>query len=83
MPWPATFGPDVIIYGAGDSLGGAVGRAMAATGARVFLTHHRLASAAQVAEDIRASGGHAQAAEVDALDLTAVRAASWRGKGAE
>jgi 3-oxoacyl-[acyl-carrier protein] reductase len=67
-------GKNVIIYGAGDSLGGAVGRAMAATGARVFLTHHRLASAAQVAEDIRASGGHAQAAEVDALDLTAVRA---------
>jgi 3-oxoacyl-[acyl-carrier protein] reductase len=67
-------GKNVIIYGAAASLGGAVGRAMAAAGARVFLTHHRLACAAQVAEDIRATGGYAEAAEVDALNQTAVQA---------
>jgi 3-oxoacyl-[acyl-carrier protein] reductase len=67
-------GKNVIIYGAGDSLGGAVGRAMAAAGARVFLTHHRQAAAELVAEGIRAAGGHAQAAEVDALNPAAVQA---------
>lgn len=71
-------GKNVIIYGAGDSLGGAVGRAMAAAGAQVFLTHRRRASAVQVAEQIRASGGWAEAAEVDALDAAAVQAHAQR-----
>jgi 3-oxoacyl-[acyl-carrier protein] reductase len=65
---------NVIIYGAGASLGGAVGRAMAAAGARVFLTNHHLASASGVAEEIRRAGGKAQADEVDALDAAAVQA---------
>ena len=71
-------GKNVIIYGAGDSLGGAVGRAMAAAGARVFLTHRRQSAAAQVAELIRAAGGRAEASEVDALDPGAVRAHAQR-----
>lgn len=71
-------GKNVIIYGAGDSLGGAVGRAMAAAGAHVFLTHRRRASAVQVAEQIRASGGQAESAEVDALDPAAVQAHAQR-----
>jgi 3-oxoacyl-[acyl-carrier protein] reductase len=65
---------NVIIYGAAASLGGTVGRAMAAAGARVFLTHRHLASAARVADEIRAAGGRAEAHEVDALDAAAVQA---------
>jgi 3-oxoacyl-[acyl-carrier protein] reductase len=63
---------NAVIYGAGDSLGGAVARALAQAGARVFVTARRLASARKVAEEIAASGGQAQAEEVDALDERAV-----------
>ena len=52
------------IYGAGGAVGGAVARAFAAEGARLFLTGRRLASVEAVAADI----GNAEAAEVDALD---------------
>ena len=63
---------NAVIYGAGGSIGGAVSRAMAAAGARVFLTGHRLASVQKVADEIRALGGQAETAEVNALDPTAV-----------
>ena len=53
-----------VIYGAGGAVGGAVARAFAAEGARLFLTGRRLASVEAVAADI----GNAEAAEVDALD---------------
>ncbi|XYI02255.1 SDR family NAD(P)-dependent oxidoreductase [Sorangium sp. So ce1128] len=57
-----------VIYGAGESLGGAVGRALAEAGAKVYLTARRLANARRVAEEIEAAGGQADADEVDALD---------------
>jgi NAD(P)-dependent dehydrogenase (short-subunit alcohol dehydrogenase family) len=65
-------GKNVIIYGAGDSLGGAVARALAQAGARVFVTHRRHEAAAQVARQIMAAGGRAEADQVDALDQQAV-----------
>jgi NAD(P)-dependent dehydrogenase (short-subunit alcohol dehydrogenase family) len=61
-----------VIYGAGGAIGGAVARAFAREGARLFLTGRRLAPIDAVARDIVAAGGAAEAAEVDALDERAV-----------
>ncbi|GAA4563977.1 hypothetical protein GCM10023193_34370 [Planotetraspora kaengkrachanensis] len=61
-----------VVYGAGGSIGGAVARAFASEGAKVFLTGHSLASVEIVAKDIVSAGGSAEAAEVDALDEQAV-----------
>ncbi len=63
---------NAVIYGAGGAVGGAVARAFAREGARVFLTGRHLASVDEVAKDILASGGAAEAAQVDALDEEAV-----------
>jgi len=63
---------NAIIYGAGGAIGGAVGRAFARQGAKIFLTGRHLASVEAVAKDIRGAGGVAEAAEVDALDEQAV-----------
>jgi NAD(P)-dependent dehydrogenase (short-subunit alcohol dehydrogenase family) len=63
---------NAVIYGVGDSLGGAVGRALAAAGAKVFLTAKRLANAEKIADAILAAGGKAEAEQVDALDQRAV-----------
>jgi len=61
-----------VIYGAGGAIGGAVARAFAREGARVFLTGRHLAKMDTVAKDIRWDGGRVEAAEVDALDEQAV-----------
>jgi NAD(P)-dependent dehydrogenase (short-subunit alcohol dehydrogenase family) len=61
-----------VVYGAGGAIGGAVARAFAADGARVFLTGRSLARVEVVAKDIVSAGGSAEAAEVDALDEQAV-----------
>ena len=61
-----------VIYGAGGWIGGAVARAFAREGAKVFLTGHHRAAVEAVFEDIVAAGGSAEAAEVDALDEQAV-----------
>jgi len=61
-----------VIYGAGGAIGGAIARAFANAGARVFLTGHRRAPVEAVAKEINSSGGSAEAAEVDALDEPAV-----------
>ena len=61
-----------VIYGAGGGIGGAVARGFAREGAKVFLTGPHLAAVKAVAKDVIASGGVAQAAEVDALDERAV-----------
>ena len=63
---------NAIIYGAGGSLGGAVARALAAAGAKVFLTGRSLRAVDKVAKEIIAAGGKAETAEVDALDEEAV-----------
>ncbi len=61
-----------IIFGAGGAIGGAVAKAFAREGARVFLSGRHAAPVEAVADDIRANGGAAEAATVDALDETAV-----------
>jgi NAD(P)-dependent dehydrogenase (short-subunit alcohol dehydrogenase family) len=62
----------VVVYGAGGAIGGAVARAFASEGARLFLTGRVQAPVDAVAEDIVSAGGSAEAAEVDALDEHAV-----------
>lgn len=62
------------IYGAGGSLGGAVARALAREGARLMLSGCNLDPVESVAAEIRAAGGDAQTARVDALDRGAVDA---------
>jgi NAD(P)-dependent dehydrogenase (short-subunit alcohol dehydrogenase family) len=57
-----------VIYGAGGAIGGAVARAFAGEGAKLFLTGRVLAPVAAVAKDIVSAGGSAEAAQVDALD---------------
>ena len=61
-----------VIYGAGGSIGGAVARAFAREGARVFLAGRTQASLEKAADEIRSSGGVADTAIVDALDEQAV-----------
>ena len=61
-----------VIYGAGGGIGGAVARALAQEGAKLYLTGRDLAAVETVAKDIVSAGGSAQAAEVDALDEQAV-----------
>ncbi|NMO16269.1 SDR family oxidoreductase [Pyxidicoccus fallax] len=63
-----------VIYGAGGSIGGAVARAFAREGARVFLAGRTQAKLDTVAEGIRAQGGVAETAVVDAVDERAVDA---------
>jgi NAD(P)-dependent dehydrogenase (short-subunit alcohol dehydrogenase family) len=61
-----------VIYGAGGAIGGAVARAFAREGARLFLTGRLRAPIEAVAKDIVSAGGSAEASEVDALDEQAV-----------
>jgi len=65
-------GKTAVIYGAGGSIGGAVSRAFAREGARVFLAGRTRATLEEIAEAIRSAGGAAETAEVDALDEQAV-----------
>jgi NAD(P)-dependent dehydrogenase (short-subunit alcohol dehydrogenase family) len=65
---------NVIIYGAGGSLGGAIARTFAREGARVFLTGRTREPLDAVAADIGAAGGRGEADVVDALDEAAVGA---------
>ena len=61
-----------IIYGAGGPIGGAVARAFAGEGARVFLAGRTRGKLDEVAEDIRSTGDIAHTAVVNALDERAV-----------
>ena len=61
-----------VVYGAGGSIGGAVARAFAREGAKVFLAARTQVSLNKVAEDIRSDGGSVETAIVDALDEQAV-----------
>jgi 3-oxoacyl-[acyl-carrier protein] reductase len=63
---------NAIVYGGSGSVGGAVARSFAQEGANVFLAGRTLATLDEVAEEIVASGGVAEAAQVDALDEVAV-----------
>jgi 3-oxoacyl-[acyl-carrier protein] reductase len=63
---------NAVIYGGGGSIGGAVSRAFAREGAKVFLAGRTLESLERVAEEIRSAGGEAETAQVDAMDEKAV-----------
>jgi 3-oxoacyl-[acyl-carrier protein] reductase len=63
---------NAVIYGGGGSIGGAVARAFAREGARVFLAGRTEATLETVADEIRSEGGAAETAQVDALDENAV-----------
>jgi 3-oxoacyl-[acyl-carrier protein] reductase len=65
---------NAIVYGAAGAIGGAVARAYASAGATVFLAGRTLRTLEEVADGIRASGGTATAATVDAMDKAAVDA---------
>src|SRR3954451_6306876 len=67
-------GRNAVIYGGGGSIGGAVARAFAREGATVHLAGRTQAKLDAVAEAIRAAGGRAQTAQLDALDERAVDA---------
>jgi 3-oxoacyl-[acyl-carrier protein] reductase len=63
---------NAVIYGAGGSVGGAIARAFAGVGARVFLAGRTAETLDRVAGEIAATGGAAETARVDALDEQAV-----------
>jgi NAD(P)-dependent dehydrogenase (short-subunit alcohol dehydrogenase family) len=63
---------NAVIYGGGGAIGGAVARAFAHEGARVFLAGRSLDKLEAVAQGIRSTGGEAHVAQVDALDEAAV-----------
>ena len=66
-------GKNAVIYGAGGAIGAAVASAFAREGALVQLAGRTRAALDRVAAEIRAEGGQADVAEVDALDERAVR----------
>jgi NAD(P)-dependent dehydrogenase (short-subunit alcohol dehydrogenase family) len=59
---------NAVIYGAGGAIGGAVARAFALAGARVFVTGRKKQPLEDLVKDIVKSGGRAEMALVDALD---------------
>lgn len=63
---------NAVIYGAAGSLGSTVAKAFAAAGANVFLTGRTLSTLQKVADEIIASGGKAEIAEVDAMEKQSV-----------
>jgi len=65
-------GRHAVVFGASGSIGAAVAKEFAAEAARVFLAGRTKASLETVAEQIRAAGGEAQTAVVDALDDSSV-----------
>ena len=66
-------GKNALVYGAG-TIGGAVARAFAAEGAAVHIANRTGGKAEELAAEIRAEGGRAVAAEVDALQEDQVEA---------
>jgi NAD(P)-dependent dehydrogenase (short-subunit alcohol dehydrogenase family) len=72
-----------VVYGAGGAIGGAVARAFAAEGAKLFLTGRHLTPVEAVAKDVVAAGGSAEAAEVDAAELApqGIRVVGLRPQG--
>ena len=63
---------NAIVYGAGGAIGGAVARAFAHEGARVFLAARSPDSVTAAAEEINAKGGRAEAGRADVLDAASV-----------
>jgi 3-oxoacyl-[acyl-carrier protein] reductase len=74
-------GRNAVIYGGGGSIGGAVARAFASEGAMVHLAGRTQSKLDAAAEAIRAAGGRAETAQLDALDEAAVDAHADRIAG--
>jgi len=64
---------NAIIYGAGGSIGGAIARAFAREGAKVFVTGRSAPSLEKVVNEIVSSGGNAVPATVNAMDQKEVK----------
>jgi NAD(P)-dependent dehydrogenase (short-subunit alcohol dehydrogenase family) len=67
-------GKNAVIYGAAGAIGGAAASGFAREGARVFLAGRTQATLDALAAEIRAAGGTAETAVVDALDGASVDA---------
>ncbi len=65
-------GKTAVVYGGAGAMGGAVSRAFAREGARVFLAGRTRAKLDELAAAIRSADGVAETAEVDAMDRAAV-----------
>jgi 7-alpha-hydroxysteroid dehydrogenase len=65
---------NAIVYGAGGAVGGAVAKALAGQGARVFLSGRTREPLERLAAAISGSGGTSHVAPVDAVDGAAVAA---------
>jgi NAD(P)-dependent dehydrogenase (short-subunit alcohol dehydrogenase family) len=65
-------GKTAIIYGGGGGIGSGVARTFAREGARVFLAGRTREALEAVATDVKAAGGSAEIALLDALDEQAV-----------
>jgi len=63
---------NAIVYGAGGAIGGAVARAFAHEGARVFLAGRSPGPVTALAGEITAKGGRAEAGQADVLDAASV-----------
>jgi len=63
---------NAVIYGGGGAVGGAIARAFAREGARVYLAGRTLEPLETVVGDIRADGGVAEVAQANALEPEAV-----------
>jgi 3-oxoacyl-[acyl-carrier protein] reductase len=63
---------NAVVYGGGGAIGGAIARAFAREGARVFLAGRTEQKLEAVAKGIVSAGGSADTARVDALDEQAV-----------
>ena len=61
-------GKTAIVYGAGGAIGGAVAKAFAREGAKVFMTGIHAQPLKSIAGEIRAAGGQAEFAEGDAFN---------------
>ncbi|WNB93382.1 SDR family oxidoreductase [Bacillus sp. NEB1478] len=57
-----------VIYGASGAIGGAVARAFAREGAKVFMVGRTLKTLQQIAKEIINAGGFAEIAQIDALN---------------
>ena len=61
-----------VVFAASGEISGAVARSLAQHGAKVYVTARNLAAVNTLAKDIKASGGWAEAAKVDALNETEI-----------
>jgi NAD(P)-dependent dehydrogenase (short-subunit alcohol dehydrogenase family) len=61
-----------VVFAASGEIAGAVARSFSQHGAKVYVTGRNLDAVKALAEEIKAGGGHAEAAKVDALNETEI-----------